>query len=129
MARILTGTNRWFYQFDELIGDCEFHCGVIKMTLEDLQGYWDLATPQIIKLDCQFEELAVLENNGWAKPEPKKQKLAKKSIKQVATAGTKKTLAKQSSKYRAFLASKYQSFHHFRGLQKLQKLTKSNQVC
>ena len=99
------------------------------MTLEDLQGYWDLATPQIIKLDCQFDELPVSENNGWAKPEPKKQKPAKKSIKQVATAGTKKTLAKQSSKYRAFLASKYQSFHHFRGLQKLQKLTKSNQVC
>jgi hypothetical protein len=72
-----------------------------------LQGYWDLVTPEIAKLEGQFEELVVLESNGWVKPEPEKKKPAKKIVKRAAAAGpVKKPVAKQSSNFRAFLAQK-----------------------
>jgi hypothetical protein len=75
------------------------------MTLEDLQGYRDLATPEIEKLETQFKELAFLECHNWVKPEPEKRKPTKIVVKQVAGA-MKKPVTKGASKFRQFLAQK-----------------------
>ncbi len=73
-------------------------------TLKDLQGYWDLITPEIEKLETQFKELAFLEHI-WVKPELEKRKLTKIIVKQAAGA-MKKPVTKGASKFHQFLAQK-----------------------
>jgi len=110
MGRILTGRKGRLQQFSDLIGDCQYHRGDNVTTLEDLQGYWDLVTPEIEKLDSQFKELAFQECQKWVKPEPKKRKPTKVVAKQAAGAAAagavKKPVTKGASKFRQFLAMK-----------------------
>jgi hypothetical protein len=73
-------------------------------TLKDLQGYWDLITPEIEKLETQFKELAFLQCI-WVKPELEKRKPTKIIVKQAAGA-MKKLVTKGASKFRQFLAQK-----------------------
>ena len=75
------------------------------------QGYWDLVTPEIVKIEKEFEKLLVLEKNKWVEevPEPvKRMPVARRPAARKVPEGTKATLAQPRpiNRLKAFLAAK-----------------------
>ncbi|KAL7632429.1 UNVERIFIED_CONTAM: hypothetical protein RMT77_017283 [Armadillidium vulgare] len=57
-----------FTQFASLIDDSEFKRSEKEITLEDLQGFWDIVMIQIEKMTQKIDDLKQLKKNNWKCP-------------------------------------------------------------
>lgn len=64
-AKIMMGKKGRFQQFQDLINNCEFGHGEKKTSCLDLQGYWEMISLQVEKINKGFSKLFKLEENGW----------------------------------------------------------------
>ncbi|XP_054263715.1 disks large-associated protein 5-like isoform X3 [Macrosteles quadrilineatus] len=81
-TRLLTSDK--FQQFRRLVVQYEQRTGTHPITLDDLNGFWDMVYLQVESLDKRYTALDSLKNNNWVMPEPerkKKRRPAKKPTK------------------------------------------------
>lgn len=53
-----------FKQFSSLIDDCEFKTGKLPTRLNDLSGFWEMISFQVVDVMRKFEKLEAMKVNG-----------------------------------------------------------------
>lgn len=87
-ARILMNQKGRFSQFRQLVDNCEFGYGEKETTTMDLQGFWEMIYFQVEDVAGHFDQLKVLESNGWKEKVP--EVTTKKTVPDIKTKKTKK---------------------------------------
>merc|ERR1719211_777533 len=64
-AKIMLEKKGRLRQFQDLIKNCEFGYGEKKTNCSDLQGFWEMISFEVNKIEGGFSNLAKLEENGW----------------------------------------------------------------
>lgn len=94
-----------FKDFNNLIDRCEGSKKTdgLKVTLEDLEGFWDMMYREVMQLDQKYRNLQLLESNQWQEQVSAVNKVSKKVQK-----GKRKSKTQVTSKFKEFLKSKKQ---------------------
>ncbi len=86
---VLTNPKGRFKQFQGLVDDCQHGRGDKPTTCTDLQGFWDMIFYQVEDVDGLFNDLKVMEGNGWAaKPKEDETKKENRVVKRKRKAAT-----------------------------------------
>nr|XP_038036155.1 disks large-associated protein 5 isoform X2 [Anas platyrhynchos] len=67
-----------FKQFEGLVDNCEFKRGEKETTCTDLDGFWDMIYFQIEDVNKKFDNLKMLQDNGWQPLDVPSEEIVKK---------------------------------------------------